>query len=314
MGKQAINQEEWRANRVREDQQELAERISRALPRDGRIEPQPGLLFSRFSSPDELIYAVIEPSFCVVAQGSKMILVGDERFRYDPAHYLIATMRLPAIGQVVDASQEIPYLGFGLVLDPSVVMSVMLESDGGYAPGKSAEVCSVAVSLLDAALLDATLRLVRLIDVPAEYHSLAPLVVREIVYRLLKGAQGPRLRHLTSFGGEAHRIARAVEMLRQRFDKPLRIEDLAGNSNMSVSAFHAQFKAATAMTPLQFQKELRLQEARRLILNEDTGAAEAGFRVGYNDPSHFSRDYKRHFGKPPLRDIQRLREVADTTH
>ena len=174
-------------------------------------------------------------------------------------------------------------------------------------------VCSVDVSPLDADLFDATLRLVRSIDEPAEYRALAPLVVREIVYRLLKGAQGARLRLLTTFGGEAHRMARAVAILRTRFDQPLRIEDLAEELNMSVSGFHAHFKAATTMTPLQFQKELRLQEARRLMLSEWMGAAEAGFRVGYDDASHFSRDYRRHFGTPPMRDVQRLRDSVPSS-
>lgn len=256
---------------------------------------------------------MLEPSFCVIAQGSKYILVGDERFRYDPAHYLIATMGLPVAGQVVDATPESPYLGFRLVLDPAVVMSVMLESGAVDSQGESGGVRGIAVNPLDAALLDATLRLVRLLDEPAEYRALAPLVEREIVYRLLKGAQGARLRHLTTFGGRAHRIARAVETLRQSFDQPLRIEDLAGELHMSVSGFHAHFKAATALTPLQFQKELRLQAARRLMLSERKSAAEAGFEVGYDDASHFSRDYRRHFGEPPLRDIRRLRGATSAT-
>jgi AraC-like DNA-binding protein len=302
-------QEDRLERRIRADQQELAERIARAQPIDGRIEAQPGLYLNRFSTPGELGYSVLEPSFCVIAQGSKYILVGDERFRYDPAHYLLTTMGLPVVGQVIDATPARPYLGFRLVLDPAVVMSVMLESNSVDTRGESG-VRGIAVNPLDGALLDATLRLVRLLEEPTEYRALAPLVGREIIYRLLKGAQGDRLRHLTTFGGRAHRMARAVETLRRSFDQPLRIEDLAGELNMSVSGFHAHFKAATAMTPLQFQKELRLQAARRLMLSEKKSAAEAGFEVGYDDASHFSRDYRRHFGEPPLRDIQRLRESA----
>jgi AraC-like DNA-binding protein len=153
------------------------------------------------------------------------------------------------------------------------------------------------------------LRLVRLIGNANEYRALAPLVIREIIYRLLTGAQAGRMHHLATLGGH-HRMARAVEKLQQNFAKPLRIEAIAREFSMSVSGFHAHFKAVTAMSPLQFQKQLRLQEARRLMLNEDLDAAQAGYRVGYDDAAHFNREYKRHFGEPPMRDVERLRELA----
>jgi AraC-like DNA-binding protein len=252
------------------------------------------------------------PAFCVIAQGSKDIQLGEETLRYDSQRYLISTMELPLTGEVVAASPERPYLSFRLILDPSVVTSVIVESsveqsqsDGG--------VKAIDVSPLDAELLDAVLRLVRLLDTPTEYRVLAPLVVREIVYRLLIGAQGSRLRHLARFGGHAHRIVRAIEKIREDFDKPLSIEYLARQLFMSISGFHAHFKAATAMSPLQFQKRLRLQEARRLMLSEGCDAAQAGFRVGYEDPSHFNREYKRYFGDSPMRDVARLRELAKVT-
>ena len=203
-----------------------------------------------------------------------------------------------------------PYLGFRLVLDPSLVTSVMVESGAVQARGDGGGVKGVDVSPLDADLLDATLRLVRLTERPGEYRVLGPMVIREIVYRLLNGTQAGRLRHLATFGGQAHRMVRAVEKLRQDFAKPLRMEDVAAELGMSVSGFHAHFKAVTAMSPLQFQKHLRLQEARRLMLSENLDAGEAGYRVGYEDQSHFSRDYKRHFGEPPMRDVERLRETV----
>ena len=185
----------------------------------------------------------------------------------------------------------------------------MVES--GIVQGRGdGSVRAVDVSPLDADLLDACVRLMRLVERPGEYRALAPLVVREIVYRLLAGAQGGRMRHLATFGGQAHRIVRAVEKLREKFDKPLRIERVAKELGMSTSGFHAHFKAVTAMSPLQFQKTVRLQEARRLMLSEHLDAAEAGYRVGYEDPAYFSRDYKRHFGEPPVRDVERLRELA----
>ena len=169
---------------------------------------------------------------------------------------------------------------------------------------------AIAVSPLDAGLLDAVARLVQLLDSPADARFLAPLVTREIVYRLLRGEQGGRLGHIAVLGGSTHRIAEAVERLRHDFDRPLRIEELARELGMSVSGFHHHFKAVTALSPLQFQKQLRLQEARRLMLGEHLDAASAGYRVGYDDASHFNREYKRLFGVPPMRDVERLREAA----
>ena len=296
--------------RMRADQEELAERIARAMPHEGTVEAQPGLHFRRCSRPVERLYAFCEPAFCVIAQGRKELVLGDERFQYGAEHYMLNTVELPMTGQVIDASPARPFLGLRLVLAPSVVTSVMLESGVLQPRGDGSAVKSVDVSLLDANLLDATLRLVRLVDAPTEYRVLAPLVIREIIYRLLTGAQANRMRHLATFGGHVHRMVRAVEKVRENFNKPLRMEAVARELGMSVSGFHAHFRAVTAMSPLQFQKHLRLQEARRLMLSEDLDAAEAGYRVGYDDPSHFSREYKRHFGEPPVRDVSRLRELA----
>jgi AraC-like DNA-binding protein len=305
---------EHQAQRMEADLKELAERIAGAVQRDGKVEPQPGLVLTRLSSPTKPVHAVLEPWFCMIAQGTKDVLLGDEWFHYDPAHYLISTLGLPAIGRVDEASGERPYLGLRLSLDPSVVTSVMVESGVGLqSRGEAGDVKGVGVSPLDADLLDATVRLVRLMDRPAEYRALAPLIVREIIYRLLSGPQCGRMRHLATFGGQAHRMVRAVERLRENFDKPLRIEAAARELGMSISGFHAHFKAVTNMSPLQFQKHLRLQEARRLMLSENLDAGEAGFRVGYEDQSHFSREYKRHFGEPPMRDVERLRELAGAT-
>jgi AraC-like DNA-binding protein len=311
MRKKMSPHDERQAGRMQADREELADRIAATLPHDGKVEPQPGLVFTRFSSPTEPVHAVLEPWLCMIAQGAKDVLLGDERFHYDAGHYLISTLAVPAIGRVVEASRERPYLGWRLSLDPSVITSVMVESGVGVnTRGEGVGVTTVGVSPLDADLLDATVRLVRLIDRPGEYRVLAPLIIREIVYRLLTGPQCGRLRHLATFGGQVHRMVRAIEKLRQDFDQPLRIEDVARELGMSVSGFHAHFKAVTAMSPLQFQKHLRLQEARRLMLSENLDAGEAGFRVGYEDQSQFSREYKRHFGEPPMRDVARLREMA----
>lgn len=302
--------DEKQIQRMQADREELAERIAGAMPKDGRYEIQRGVFFNRVSTAGQTVYSVAEPSFCVIAQGSKDILFGDKTFHYDPAHYLITTMGLPMTGQVVAASPSRPYLGFRLQLEPAVITSVLVESGVPSPRGEGQGVTGVNVSPLDADLLDSVVRLVRLMDRPADYNALSPLIVREIIYRLANGSQVNRLRHLATFGGQAHRMSIAVEMLRDRFDKALKIEAIAEELGMSVSGFHAHFKAATAMSPLQFQKQLRLQEARRLMLSENLDAGEAGFRVGYEDQSHFSRDYKRQFGEPPIRDVERLRELA----
>ena len=247
-----------------------------------------------------------QPAFCVVAQGRKQALLGEEVFRYDPGHYLIYTVDLPLTFQVEEASKERPYLGFRLNLDSSLVASVMMES--GIEPKKGhLSMKAMDVSPMDANLLDAVVRLVRLLDTPVEGKVLAPLIIREIVFRLLVGGQGARLSHLLALGADTHRISKAIGFLRENFDQLVRMDDIAHELGMSVSGFHHQFKSVTAMSPLQFQKQIRLQEARRLMLSEDLDAASAGFRVGYDDPAYFSRDYKRLFGAPPQRDIIKLR-------
>ncbi len=296
--------------RDRANREELAERIANARREEGVVEPIQGLHLRRVSQPNERVHDISEPSFCVIAQGSKEIYLGESCYRYDTEHYLLVTVELPFTGRIVEASRERPYLSLRLDLDPALVGSVMVEA-GLPAPRGPGDAKALVVSALDTDLLDATVRLVRLIDSPAQARVLAPLVKREIVFRLLLGEQGSRLRHFPLLGGHAHRIAQAVERLRKDFDRPLRIESIARELGMSSSGFHDHFKAITDLSPLQFQKQLRLHEARRLMLGENLDAASAGIRVGYNDASHFSRDYKRHFGDAPARDVERLRANID---
>ncbi len=303
---------EREAQLMQAHREELVERIARAMREDGTTQPLQGLHLYRRSSPLELLHGVSEPSVAVIAQGSKEVLLGENRYRYGPSQYLLATVELPTIRRVLEASKERPYLSLRLELAPTLVGSVMLEaghSSHSSLPGR-ADVRGIDVSLLDANLLDAFVRLVRLLDSPAETPVLLPLITREIVYRLLMGEQGGRLRHLAILGGYTPPIARAVAQLRQDFDQPLRIERLARELGMSVSGLHHHFKAVTAMSPSQFQKQLRLQEARRLMLGEDLDAASAAYRVGYHDASHFNREYKSLFGVPPMRDVQRLQDEA----
>jgi AraC-like DNA-binding protein len=286
---------------------ELAERIEWAIREDGTKEPLPGLALFRSSKPTAPQHSVFEPAVCVIAQGSKEVLFGDSRYQFDPWHYLLVTLDLPYVSQVLEASKEQPYLSLRLSLSPTPVGSVLLEA-GHAQPQERMDVRAINVSLLDGNLLDAFVRLVRLLDAPTEAQVLLPLYTREIIYRLLMREQGGRLRHLTISGGYTLSIARAVKLLLQDFDQPLRIEQLARELGMSVSGLQHRFKVVTAMSPQQFQKQLRLQEARRLLLSEDLDAKGAASRLGYQDAAHFNREYKSLFGVPPMRDVQRLRE------
>ena len=303
------HQVEREAHKAQAHRDELVELIARAVREDGTVEPLKGLHLHRSSSPKEPLHSVSDPAFCVIAQGSKEVFLGDERYQYDPSHYLLVTAELPLVGHVLEASKNRPYLSLRLELDPTLVGSVMVEA-GDVAPQNHANVRAINVSSLDAGLLDAVVRLVRLLDTPAEAPFLAPLITREIVYRLWMGERGDRLRYIAALGGYTPHIAKAIERLRKDFDQPFRIDSIARQLGMSVSGFHHHFKAVTAMSPLQFQKRLRLQEARRLMLGEGLDAASAGYRVGYQDASHFNREYKRLFGVPPMRDMERLRETA----
>jgi len=298
---------DWAAARMQASREELIERIARAVPEDGVIEPLEGVFLARASVPRQRVHSVVRPSLCVIAQGSKEILLGGSRYVYDPDHYLIATLELPRVSQILEASKERPYLSFRLVLDPSLAASAVLEADQTL-PTARADVSAMDVSPLDVNLLEAVVRMVRLVDSPDEAPVLMPLISREIIYRLLRGAQGARLRHLAAPNGYTRLVAQAVEKLRQNLDQPLRIEELAQELGVSVSGLHHHFKAVTSMSPLQYQKQLRLQEARRLMLSEELDAASTAYRLGYHDAAHFNREYKRLFGAPPMRDIQRLRE------
>ena len=305
-----MNYKAYETQREQYSREELVERMARGISEDGTKEVFKGLFLSRASAPNTPVFGVVPPALCVIAQGRKEMLLGENRYEYDPYNYLIACLELPVEMRVIEASRERPYLGLRLNLDPAIVGSVLVEV--GLSPSSQSDAQAIDVSALDTTLLDAIVRLVRLLDSPAEARLMLPLVTREIVYRLLVGAQGDRLRRMTMWGGHTHRIAQAVEKICREFSQPLRVEELARGIGMSVSGFHQHFKSVTAMSPLQFQKQLRLREARRLLLGERLDAATAGYNVGYEDASHFNRDYKRLFGEPPMRDLERLRETAQS--
>lgn len=291
-------------------QAELADRIARNIPGDG-LHPTSvqGLWLIRASEPSQPLPTVYHPSICVVVQGRKQAMLAEEVFLYDPLNYLVVSMSLPITGQILDATPDRPYLCLRVDIDTAMVGELVrqlpMERDNAAARGRA-----VYLGRTSASLLDAMLRLVRLLDTPGEAAVLAPLALREIHYRVLAGELGARLRELCDVDGTAQRVARSIELIKQRYHEPLRVEQLASTAHMSVSSFHEHFKAATAMTPLQYQKQLRLQEARRLMLMDGIEAAAASHRVGYESPSQFSREYRRLFGAPPRREVMAMRGVA----
>ena len=269
----------------------------------------PGLSLSRRDAPTQPTSHMYEPIMCVIAQGAKRVLLGDDTYVFDAHHFLITSLDLPTVVQIIQASREKPYLSLRLQLDQREMAQLMVDSQ---LPPPRAQQSSrgMATGAVTVPLLSACHRLLDLLTTPQDIPILAPLIQREILYRLLVGEQGARLRQITSAGSQSHQIAQAITWLKQHYTRPLRIEDLAAHAHMSPSTFHQHFRALTAMSPLQYQKWLRLHEARRLMLMERLDAATAAFEVGYESPSQFSREYRRVFGAPPLRDITSLRHMA----
>jgi AraC-like DNA-binding protein len=289
---------------------ELAAMIDRITVTDGARETAiPRLTLARASYMQHPVHAIHEPAFCVLAQGSKRVLLGDEVYIYDSSQYLVVSQNLPVSGQVIDASPEAPYLGLRLSFDVKDIAALALDLQLGETLPVRASQRGIFTGELSTTLLDPALRLVRLLDLPEDVPALAPLVTREILYRLLKSADGWRLAQMAVVDSHSQRIAQAISVLSMRFQEPLRVEDLADEVHMSVSSLHQHFKAVTAMSPLQFQKQLRLQESRRIMISEHVDAATAGHRVGYESQSQFNREYSRFFGLPPARDVKRLREL-----
>jgi AraC-like DNA-binding protein len=291
----------------------LASAVERRAAADGGYETAvPALKLSRFSSPSDLVALVYEPSLCLVAQGAKEVLLADETYRLDPAHFLLVSVDLPVAARVVEASPGRPYLAVRISLDPAAVGELL--ADGMSVPPLGPPTRALAVTPVEVPLLEAVARLVALLDAPQDIVPLSPLVLREITYRVLAGPQGARLRQIAASGAPAQRIAKAIRWLKDHFADPLRVESLAKHARMSPSAFHLHFKGVTAMSPLQYQKRLRLQEARRLMLGDGLDAAEAAFRVGYESPSQFSREYRRLFGAPPRQDVAALKVEIQPTN
>lgn len=288
---------------------ELATRIAAFMPADGAYETSiAGLTLYRAEAPLPPTPVLYQPALCVIAQGKKRVLLANESYVYDASKFMLIAADVPVTGQVFVASTRAPYLALRLALEPAIVGELIAELPRDTTHAASPQ-RALVVSRLDAPLSDAVLRLVGLLGEPRAQAVMAPLLKREIMFRLLVGEQGQRLRQIATHEGQAQRITHALQWLQAHFAEPLRIDRLARVVKMSASALHHHFKSVTAMSPLQYQKALRLREARRLMLAEGLDAAEASFRVGYESPTQFSREYRRYFGAPPRRDVSQLRDT-----
>lgn len=266
---------------------------------------------TRMSEPLESVYT---PSICVVAQGAKTATLAGETYRYDPLSYLVTSVELPIKGRIIEASSETPYLSLKLNFETDVILDIVQKMRRPTSVPMDA--CrGITVNRTTPSLLECLVRLMEVQSVPEDVPILAPLVIREILYRVFQGEQGALIRQFGIIGSHAYRIAQAIQLINRQFNCSLVIEQLAESAKMSTSAFHKHFKRVTAMSPLQYQKSVRLQEARRLMLTETIQASEAAFQVGYESPSQFSREYVRMYGRPPMLDVQELRRsIADSNN
>jgi AraC-like DNA-binding protein len=295
------------SERTREVRRELAAKIASFIgARERLITEVPGLLLSRRTAPTAPISATYEPSLAVVAQGRKRATLGGTTFIFDEARYLLTSLDLPVICNVIEASEELPYLCFVLKLEMAVVRE-LLSREEIHAPQTPPDNPAMATGEATPELLAACCRLVDLLNTPQDIPFLSGLIQREIIYRILRGPEGARLRAIATLGDQSHRTAKAVAWVRANFAKPLRVEELAKMAGMGVSTLHHHFRALTSMSPLQYQKLLRLQAARERMLVDGMDAASAAFEVGYESASQFNREYSRFFGQPPMRDIRALR-------
>ncbi len=291
----------------------LSARVMHLTPGGGlhRSQALPALMYFRSDTSHRKECPFYEPCVALALQGAKRVVVGDTTLVYDERRYLLTLLDLPAVATILDASPQRPYLALVLRLNLREIADLMLSAPMPQVPLLARDSPAAAIGDITLPLLDAFRRLLDLADRPQDVPVLAPLVQREILYRLLMGEAGGRLRQIVSVDGQGQQIARAIERLKTSYSEPLRVEDLATAVRMSVSTFHHRFKALTGMSPLQYQKRLRLTEARRLMLVEHLDASTAAYRVGYESPSQFSREYGRQFGAPPTRDIALLQAVPE---
>lgn len=294
----------------------LLEELSTLIDRHARADmttPIDGVLIARHHV-SELESSMSGSVMALIAQGKKRLALGDSLYEYGPGEYLISSLDLPVTGQFIGISPVRPALGFGMVLHPPSIAELLLQAGSSdLRNGRGSPPSGMAVSTASAAVLDAVKRLVQLLDSPRDIAVLAPMIKREILWLLIVGEQGAAVRQLGLADSNLSHIARAVRWIREHYSRSFRVEDVAAICGMSVSAFYRNFQAATAMSPIQFQKQIRLQEARLMLAAQHTDVAAIGYHVGYDSPSQFSREYRRQFGTPPSRDAFKLRGTAART-
>ncbi|MGG4047065.1 AraC family transcriptional regulator N-terminal domain-containing protein [Paenibacillus cellulositrophicus] len=283
---------------------ELSGRLNQLLQTDGlHITEIPSLHMMRATATSEPIHSMYAPSLCFIVQGAKSAALGQEIYHYNPTTYLVTSVHLPIKSEITQASPDVPFIGLHLEFTPDQILDILQHTDLAW-PEESEPGSGIFVGKTNSQLLDALLRLVKLFDQPAEIPILAPLITREILFRVLQGEQGHLVKQFAVIGSQAHAIAKAIQLIHRDYSKPLRVEELAKEVNMAASSFHKHFKQVTALSPLQYQKRIRLQEARHLMISEKMGAADAAFQVGYESPSQFSREYARLYGLPPKSDLK----------
>lgn len=289
--------------------QEIASIAARFASGDGEYPTAiEGLAISRRSTPSVPCHGSYRPCFALVIQGAKCVQLGTDMINYGPGHYLLTSLDLPVVWRIVEASPQSPHFCLTIAIDSEKLLNLLSHTDIPRPAAPATGQRGIVVNHATPELLDAAVRLLRLLDSPRDIAAMAPLIEQEILYRILTGPAGGQLINIAVADNQGNRIARAIAWLRENFARPLRIEDLAEQVGMSVSSFHHHFKTITAMTPVQYQKRLRLHEARRLMLVERLDAGNAGHRVGYQSPSQFSREYSRLYGLSPARDTEAIRD------
>jgi AraC-like DNA-binding protein len=297
-----------RPNPARQLRAELAGKIALLIGNEeNRITEIPGVTLHRRTAPTPPCRTTYQPGIIVVAQGSKQVNLGKSSFIYDEAHYLLTAVDLPIVSWVAEATQEVPCLVLSLKLDISMVRELLSREEIHVADSPS-DSPAMSIGETTPEFMSACCRLLDLLNSPQDIPFLNDLIQREIIYRILRGPEGARLRSVATLGDQSHRTAKAIAWIAANYSKTLRVEELAELSSMGVSTLHHHFRMLTSMSPLQYQKQLRLQSARNLMLNNGMDATSAAFEVGYESPTQFNREYSRFFGQPPVRDVRALRE------
>ena len=277
---------------------------------ESQVTDVPGLTLYRHTAPTAPAPVTYEPSVALVVQGRKQVELGPNAFLYDPSRYLLTSLDLPVASRVVEASPETPYLCLRLKLEMPTVREILSRGDFPL-PLTSSDALAMSTAETTVELLGAFDRLLGLLNAPQDISFFSPMIGREIIYRVLRGPGGQRLRAIATAGDQSYRTARVISWIRANYTKPLRVEDLAHIAGMSMSTLHHHFRVLTSMSPLQYQKQLRLQAARQRMLVEGVDAASAAFSVGYESASQFNREYSRFFGLPPMKDVRTARGMAD---